>query len=330
VPESRYKNNGGMRKKLSIIVPAYNEERNISFLTTELFKHLTNTNHDFELIFVDDGSKDHTLDEIKVQAELHSNVFYIELSKNFGKDYALKAGIDVAQGNAVITMDADMQHPPYLLLQMLDLWQQGYDIVYTYRDDANPHVKSYQKTASKLFYKSINALSDITLEDGISDFRLMDEKVINELKQISEYEIFFRGMVKWIGFQQIGIPYTPAKRHTGEASYSFFKLAKLAVGSIMAFSVKPLYIATGLGLFFSVSALLYIPYILISYFAGYDALSGWASLIATVAFFGGLQLLVLGIIGSYLGKIFMQTKRRPNYIIRATNLLKTKDDFIRV
>ncbi len=319
-----------MKKKLSIIIPAYNEEKNISFLVSELIKSLNSTDYDFEFIFVNDGSKDHTLNEIKVQAELHSNVFYIDLSRNFGKDYALKAGIDIASGDAIITMDADLQHPPYLLPKMLKLWEEGYDIVYTYREEANPHVKGYQKLASNLFYKGINAISDITLENGISDFRLLDQKVVNELKQIDEYEIFFRGLVKWVGFLQIGIPYTPAKRHTGEASYSFFKLAKLAIGSIMAFSVRPLYIATGLGLFFSVSALLYIPYILISYFAGYDALSGWASLIATVAFFGGLQLLVLGIIGSYLGKIFLQTKHRPNYIIRSTNLGKTKNDLIRV
>jgi len=319
-----------MKKKLSIIIPAYNEEKNISFLVSELMRSLNSTGYDFEFIFVNDGSKDHTLNEIKIQAELHSNVFYIDLSRNFGKDYALKAGIDIASGDAIITMDADLQHPPHLLPRMLELWEEGYDIVYTYREEANPHVKGYQKLASNLFYKGINAISDITLENGISDFRLLDQKVVNELKQIDEYEIFFRGLVKWVGFLQIGIPYTPAKRHTGEASYSFFKLAKLAISSIMAFSVRPLYIATGLGLFFSFSALLYIPYILISYFAGYDALSGWASLIATVAFFGGLQLLVLGIIGSYLGKIFLQTKHRPNYIIRSTNLVKTKNDLIRV
>jgi dolichol-phosphate mannosyltransferase len=319
-----------MKKKLSIIIPAYNEEKNISFLVSELNKALEQFDYSFEFIFVNDGSKDETLNEIKLQAEIHPNVFYIDLSRNFGKDYALKAGIDLAQGDAIITMDADLQHPPHLLPQMLKLWEDGYDIIYTYREDANPHVSGFQKMASKLFYKGINAISDITLENGISDFRLLDQKVVIELKQISEYEIFFRGMVKWVGFLQIGIPYTPAARHTGEASYSFFKLVKLAIGSIMAFSVRPLYIATGLGLFFSVSALLYIPYILISYFSGYDALSGWASLIATVAFFGGLQLLVLGIIGSYLGKIFLQTKHRPNYIIRSTNLVKAKHDIVRV
>jgi hypothetical protein len=227
-------------------------------------------------------------------------------------------------------MDADLQHPPHLLPKMLKYWEDGFDIIYTYREDANPHVKGYQKIASKLFYKGINALSDITLENGISDFRLLDQKVVKELRQIEEYEIFFRGMVKWVGFQQKGIPYAPAKRHTGEASYSFPNLAKLAIGSIMAFSVRPLYIATGLGLFFSLASLLYIPYIAISYFAGYDAVSGWASLIATISFFGGVQLLVLGIIGMYLGKIFLQTKHRPNYIIRSTNIHVVKNDYIRI
>ncbi|MDB5010613.1 MAG: glycosyltransferase [Mucilaginibacter sp.] len=319
-----------MKKKLSVVIPAYNEEKNISFLVSELVRTLTSTIYDFELILVDDGSKDNTLNEIKVQAEIHPNIFYIELSKNFGKDYALKSGIDLAQGDAVITMDADLQHPPQLLPRMLKLWEEGYDIIYTYREEANPHVKAYQRIASKLFYKGINALSDITLENGISDFRLLDKKVINELRKIDEYELFFRGMVKWVGFLQKGVPYTPAKRHTGDASYSFINLAKLAIGSIMAFSVRPLYIATGLGLFFSLASLLYIPYIAISYFAGYDALSGWASLIATISFFGGIQLLVLGIIGMYLGKIFLQTKQRPSYIIRSTNLSVMKNDYIRV
>lgn len=315
-----------MSKKLSIIIPAYNEEQNISHLIAELNKSLSTINYAYELIFVNDGSKDNTLQEIIKQTDLYPNVYFIEFSKNFGKDYALKAGIDIAQGDAVVTMDADLQHPPHLLPEMLKRWEEGFDIVYTYRQEANRHVSGTQRVASKTFYKIINLLSDIKLENGISDFRLLDKKVVDELKHINEYEIFFRGMVKWVGFRQVGIPYTPAERHTGEASYSFFRLVKLAIGSIMAFSVRPLYIATGLGLFFSISSMLYIPYIVISYFSGYDTASGWASLIATVAFFGGLQLLVLGIIGSYLGKIFLQTKHRPSYIIRSTNLLKPKND----
>ena len=316
-----------MKKKISIIVPAYNEKNNISALISETNKILFNTKYDFEIIFIDDGSKDNTLEEIKIQSHIHAHVFYVELSRNFGKDHALKAGLSVAKGNVAITMDADLQHPPRLLLEMLKYWENGYDVVYAYRKQANPHAKRFQKLSSKLFYKSINFLSDIELEDGISDFRLMDEKVMDQIKEINEYELFFRGIVKWVGFKQVGIPYTPDKRLAGDASYSTLKLMKLAINSIMAFSVKPLYIATYLGLFFAGISLLYIPYILISFFSGY-AVSGWASLIATIAFFGGIQLFVLGMIGMYLGKLFMQNKQRPNYIIRSTNQLKVKNDFV--
>lgn len=319
-----------MKKKLSIIIPALNEEKNIGFLISETIKILNLTTYDFEFIFIDDGSSDNTLNEIKIQAEIHSNVFYVELSRNFGKDYALKAGIDIATGNAVITMDADLQHPPQLLPKMIDLWESGYDIIYTYREDDNPYAKKYQKLASKFFYSGINALSDIKLENGVSDFRLLDEKVVCELKELDEYGIFLRGMVKWVGFQQTGLRYKPSKRHQGEPKYSFLSLVKLAVGSIMAFSTRPLYIATCLGLFFSLASILYIPYILFSYFLGFDAVSGWASLIATVSFFGGIQLLVLGIIGMYVGKIFLQTKNRPNYIVRSTNFKTVENDFVRV
>lgn len=318
-----------VKKKISIVIPCYNEEKNISFLIDQVSKTLMSTDYDYELIFVDDGSVDNTLNEIKVNAELRDNVFYIELSKNFGKDYALKAGIGMAKGNAVITMDADMQHPPHLILKMLTFWVNGYDIIYTYRENANPHGKGYQKATSGLFYKGINMLSDIKLKNGTSDFRLMDEKVVKQLELIDEYQIFYRGIIKWTGYKQVGIPYTPSKRHTGKASYSFVKLAKLAIRSIMTFSARPLYIVSGTGLFFSALAILYIPYVLISYISGH-AVSGWASIIATIAFFGGLQLLVLGIIGIYVGKIFMQSKHRPNYIIRSTNLIRVDNDLIGV
>jgi glycosyltransferase involved in cell wall biosynthesis len=318
-----------LKKRISIVIPAYNEEKNISFLIEQLGETLSNTNYEYEVIFVDDGSRDNTLNEIKFNAAMHSNVYYVELSKNFGKDHALKAGIGLAKGDAVITMDADMQHPPEMILTMLRFWEDDYDIVYTYRKNANPHAKKYQKATSKMFYKGINMLSDIQLENGTADFRLMDAKVVKQLKAIDEYEIFLRGIIKWTGFKQIGLPYTPSKRHTGEVSYSFFNLVKLAVSSIMAFSARPLYVVTGIGLFVSALAILYIPYVLISYFAGY-AVSGWASIMATIAFFGGLQLLVLGIIGVYVGKIFMQSKHRPNYIIRSTNFVAVNNDLIRV
>jgi glycosyltransferase involved in cell wall biosynthesis len=308
-----------LKKKISIVIPAHNEEKNISFLVDQINRTMLNQDYSFELIFVDDGSRDNTLNEIKASAEIHHNILYIELSRNFGKDHALKAGIAIAQGNAVITMDADLQHPPHFILHMLSLWENGHDIIYTYREQANPHARGYQKATSRLFYKGINMFTGIKLENGTADFRLMDEIVVKQLKRFDEYEIFYRGIIKWTGFKQIGIPYLPSKRHMGEASYSFFKLVKLALHFIMAFSARPLYIVSGIGLFFSLAAILYIPYVLISYITGY-AVGGWPSIIATIAFFGGLELLVLSIIGIYVGKIFMQSKQRPNFIIRSSNI----------
>ncbi|GAA4335178.1 glycosyltransferase family 2 protein [Mucilaginibacter gynuensis] len=316
-------------KKISIVVPAHNEEKNIAALVSELYKLFSNLAYDFECIFVDDGSKDNTLNEIKIQTEIHPEVHYVELARNFGKDQALQAGIQMATGDAVITMDADLQHPPQLITEMVKYWEQDYDVVYTYREKTNAHAKTYQKVSSKLFYKGLNMLSDIQLEDGIADFRLLDKKVVQQLRQLNEYEIFFRGMVKWVGFRQIGIPYNPAERLSGEASYSFFKLFKLAINSIMSFSVKPLYMVTGVGIVFSVGSLLYIPYIIISYLLHINV-SGWASIIATIAFFGGLQLFVLGIIGMYLGKLFMQAKQRPSFIIRSANFIKTDYDLVKL
>ncbi|RFZ90297.1 glycosyltransferase [Mucilaginibacter conchicola] len=312
-------------KLISVVVPAHNEEGNISELTNHIIELFSSIDYDYELIFVDDGSEDNTLNEIKLNARLHSNVYFVELSRNFGKDYALKAGLALAKGNAVITIDADMQHPPQLIKKMLNYWEDGFDVVYTYRETANRHARFYQRITSKLFYKVINTLSDIKLENGIADYRLIDAKVVKQLRELDESEIFFRGIVKWVGFKQIGFPYTPSKRHTGNASYSFFKLLKFAIGNIMAFSARPLYVAAGIGLGFAALAILYFPYILISYLAGY-AVPGWASIIASIEFLGGMQLFLLSVIGIYVGKIFVQSKNRPSYIIRSTNLIGSHEE----
>jgi len=317
-------------KKLSIIIPAHNEEKNIHYLVNELQKTLSGLAYTFEYIFVDDGSTDNTLNEIKVQKEIYDCIYYVELSRNFGKDQALLAGMRIATGDAVVTMDADLQHPPQMILEMIQHWELGYDVVYTYREQSNSHAKFYQKATSKIFYKSMNMLSDIKMEDGIADFRLIDSRVVEELKLMNEYELFFRGMVKWVGFRQKGIPYTPAVRMAGEASYSFFRLVKLGISSIMSFSVKPLYLVSAIGVGLSLCSLFYIPYILVSVFVLHSVVSGWASVIATIAFFGGLQLFVLGIIGVYLGKLFMQSKQRPGYIVRSTNSVKQRHDLIKL
>lgn len=177
---------------ISVVIPTYNEEQNIKPLICELQKAFLEIDYKLECIFVDDGSTDNTVNEIKIQCELCPDVHLVELSRNFGKDQALQAGIEIAGGDAVITMDADLQHSPHLIKEMIKYWENDYDIIYTYREKANTHAKSYQKISSKLFYKCINLLSEINMEDGVSDYRLIDKKVAIQLRNIKEYDVFFR------------------------------------------------------------------------------------------------------------------------------------------
>jgi polyisoprenyl-phosphate glycosyltransferase len=317
-----------MRRKISVVVPSYNEEGNIKLLATRLVEVLRKVPYDYEVIFVDDGSKDGTLDQLKSLSGIDDNLYFLELSRNFGHQNALKAGYDTADGDAIISMDGDMQHPPEMIPQFLEKWEEGYDVVYTcreYQDEAT----FFKTKSSDLFYGVMNSLSDTKLEKGTADFRLIDRKVANVLTSLHEDGLFIRGLIKWLGFKQYGIHYICDARFSGQSKYNLKKMIRFAVQGITAFSVRPLYLATGLGLFFSALALLYIPYILYSYYSGH-AVSGWASLLATVVFFGGMQLLVLGIIGMYLGKLFMQSKKRPNYIIRSSNLQRVNNDLTKL
>jgi glycosyltransferase involved in cell wall biosynthesis len=317
-----------MRRKISVVVPSYNEEGNIEVLANRLVQVLKTVPYDYEVIFVDDGSSDHTLDRLKSLGSLDANLYYLELSRNFGHQNALKAGYDSANGDAIISMDGDMQHPPELIPQFLEKWEEGYDVVYTtreYQDEAT----FFKTKSSDLFYGVLNSLSETKLEKGTADFRLIDRKVANVLVSLTENGLFIRGLIKWLGFKQYSINYVCEARFSGSSKYNLKKMINFAVQGITAFSVRPLYMATGLGLFFSVAALLFIPYILYSYFSG-EAVSGWASLLTTIVFFGGIQLMVLGIIGMYLGKLFMQSKQRPNYIIRSTNLQRVNHDLVKL
>jgi len=308
-----------MKRKISIVIPSFNEEGNIEQLASRLLEAIrTFSTYAFEIIFVDDGSADHTLDKLKTLALMDDRIFYVELSRNFGHQNALKAGYDFATGDCIISMDGDMQHPPEMIGQFIEKWEEGYDVVYScreYEDDATV----FKTKTSDIFYSIINSLSDTKIEKGTADFRLIDRKVANVLVQLNENGLFMRGLIKWLGFKQYAIHYQAEARFSGKSKYTLKKMMRFAVEGITAFSVRPLYIATGIGAFFSVLSLLYIPYILISYYMGH-VVPGWSSVLASVVFFGGVQLMVLGIIGMYLGKLFMQAKQRPNYIIRSTNL----------
>jgi glycosyltransferase involved in cell wall biosynthesis len=305
---------------ISIVIPVCNEEANIPAIILQLAQVMTTTRYRYKIIFIDDGSTDRTLEVLKQQSLKHDTVFFLSLSRNFGHQNALKAGLDMADGDAVIMMDGDMQHPPALIPELLAKWQSGYDIVYTIRKD-HKEIPLMKRKTSDMFYNLINNLSDIELEAGTADFRVMDRKVVDIFRNFTETDLFMRGLVKWMGFRQIGIEYDPGQRVSGESKYTLRKMIRFAIQGITSFSTRPLYIAVYLGFIFSLASLLYIPYIAYSYFFGHT-ISGWTSIIVAIVFFGGLQLMILGIIGMYLGKLFMQSKQRPHYIVNESNLAR--------
>ncbi len=304
-------------KKISFVIPVYNEGGNIRILYEELIAVLNEIRHAYEFIFVDDGSTDESLALIKELAKEDSRVFYVELSRNFGHQYALKAGMDLSQGDCVVSMDCDLQHPPEVVKKLVEKWEGGYDVVYTRRkEDKNlPRIK---RKTSWLFYALLNKISDVKLENGTADFRLMNRNVVDAFSQLTENELFIRGLVKWAGFRQCAIEYTPRERYAGKSKYSFKKMLSFGLRGITSFSVRPLKLIAYLGLILFLISMILVPYALVSYFMGYTV-SGWTSLMISIIFFGSLQLLMIGIIGLYLSKVVIQSKQRPLYFIRETN-----------
>ena len=307
-------------KKVSIIVPCYNESQALPLFYEELKKHLPKS-YEYEIILINDGSNDDTLQIIKNIATANSSVHFISLSRNFGHQNALKAGFDLATGDCAICLDSDLQHPPNLIPDLLEKWEQGYESVITKRID-HESISFFKKTTSKLFYRLTNRFSEVKLEDGVADFRLLDRIVLDALKNFSENQIFLRAVIQWLGFKQITIEYQAAERVAGTSKYTLRKMLSLALSGISAFSIKPLRFSIYLGLTIAVLAFLYGMYALgVNIFTD-RAIPGWTSIVMSVLFIGGLNLLMLGIIGEYLGKMFIENKKRPNYIIAESDLIK--------
>ena len=305
-------------KKVSLILPAHNEEGNIRPIYEEITRCMGQTNYDFNIIFIDDGSTDQTLSGIQSLAEIDHRVKYIELSRNFGHQYAIKAGLDHTDAEILIMMDCDLQHPPELIPMMLKEYERGYEIVRTRRKEAG-HEGYLKKKTSSLFYSFTSKLSEVSLEKGSADFRLVSGKALEQLRKFNEMDLFFRGLIKWMGFKQVSIGFEPNERQHGETKYTYAKMFNLGIRGFTSFSTKPLYFSAYLGILVSIISLLFLPYVLSALFSGHTV-AGWASIMLTISFFGGLNLLVLGIIGIYIAKLFMQSKSRPHYIIRNTNL----------
>ena len=302
-------------KKITILVPVYNEEEVVEIFYKEIIKVINSIkNYRFEILFVNDGSSDQSLLVLQQLSKEDSRVKYLSFSRNFGHQLAVKAGLDYADAPAVISMDGDMQHPPSLIPTLVHKWEEGVQVVATLRTYPAEIPKKKHKS-SQQFYKLLNLLSDIEIKEGSADFRLLDQSVVEVIRQMKENEPFLRGIVPWVGFNQVYVPYTAQARYSGETKYTLKKMFQLALSGVTSFSVKPLYFAVFLGFFFSLLSVLYVPYVIYSFLNGSE-ISGWASLIMTIVFFGGLQLIILGIIGVYIGKIFKQTKERPAYIIQ--------------
>ncbi len=307
-----------IKNTLSIVIPTFNEEGNIEILYSKLIETLTPLELDeFEFIFVDDGSQDRSLEIVKKLAIDDPRVKYISFSRNFGHQPALKAGLDHAQFAGVVSLDADLQHPVELIPEMIEKWKNGAEVVYTKRKDVS--LPWFKRTTSKLFYRIINTLSQIKLEDGVADFRLLDQKVIHALRAYKESNLFIRGLIPALGFKQESIDYTPHKRFAGETKYSFSKMIRFALTGITSLSAKPLYFSIYFGVFFAMLAFIYGLYAIYVFAFGHEAIPGWTSIIASILLIGGIQLIMIGIIGIYLGKVFAQSKGRPNYIIAEKN-----------
>lgn len=309
--------------QISVVIPCFNEEENIHTLYGDLKSRLRS--YAYELIFVDDGSKDTTPEVLKALAAKDPSVRYISFSRNFGHQNALKAGLDASSGACVISLDADGQHPPELIPEMIRKWKEGYEVVLTIRDDRE-NTGVFSRMASKLFYRLLNLFSETKIEAGSADFRLLDRKVVNELKKLGERDLFLRGLVNWVGFRKTSITYVPQKRIAGTSKYSLSRKFRFAAAGITSFSTRPLKISIIIGFLFAFLAFLYGIYALYIALFTTKNVTGWASLIISVLFIGGIQLIMIGILGEYLGKMFIENKQRPNYIVRETNIESFKKE----
>lgn len=307
--------------KLSLIVPCYNEEEALPLFYTEVSKVCSGLDCDYELIFVNDGSADRTLSVMRNLAEKDDHIIYLSFSRNFGKEAAMYAGFCNAKGDYVAVMDADMQDPPDLLPQMLEILGdegENYDSVATRRVDrvGEPPIRSW---FARKFYQIINRISEADIVDGARDFRLMKKEMADAIVAMSEYNRFSKGIFGWIGFRTYWLPYENRERVAGETKWNFYKLLKYAIDGIINFSQAPLSIASWFGIAMTFVSVISLIFIVIRWLIFSDPVAGWASTVSIIIFIGGIQLFCLGIIGQYLAKTYMETKRRPHYIISETN-----------
>ena len=306
-------------KKVSLIIPCFNEQEALPFFYKEASKVMQNLNYDYEFLFINDGSKDDTLKILKNFSLNDSHVKYISFSRNFGKESAMYAGFCNASGDFVAVLDADMQDPPSLLPKMLEILESGeYDSVATRRQDrkGEPVLRSF---FARKFYSVINKISDADIVDGARDFRLMKKEMVEAIVAMSETNRFSKGIFGWIGFKTYWLPYENTERIAGKTKWNFWSLFKYAISGIINFSEAPLNIASWFGIGITLLAFIFLIFIIVRRLCFGDAVAGWASTLCVILFMGGIQLFCLGVMGQYIARTYSETKRRPHYIISETN-----------
>ena len=301
-------------KLLSIVVPVYNEQEVIDETFRRLSEVFKNYFMKVEYIFINDGSKDNTYFKLGQIAKDKPEVRIINFARNFGHQIAITAGMDYAKGDAVVIIDADLQDPPEVIKQMVEKWQEGYEVVYGKRLKREGET-FFKKFTAKMFYRFLDSMTDVKLPVDVGDFRLIDRKVCDAMKGLPERSRYVRGLVSWVGFKQTSVEYRREKRFAGETKYPLKKMIKLAGDGIFSFSYKPLKLATFTGMIISVFSFIYLIIVLIQKFVKNDVASGWASSMAVSLFFNGVMLIVLGIMGEYVGRIYEEVKARPLYIV---------------
>ena len=310
-----------MNKKISILVPCYNEEASLPLFYVELIKVMSDPRlsmYDWELLLVNDGSKDKTLEIMKSLREADNRVSYVDLSRNFGKEKAMLAGFDYVTGDCMIIMDADLQDPPSLIPEMVSWWEQGYDDIYSKRQSRGEE-SWLRKSFSLLLYKILQKTTKIEVLQNVGDFRLLDKSCIKALRQIRESERYTKGMFCWIGFRKKEILFDRGDRVAGKSAWNFWSLFSLAIEGITSFTTSPLRISSIFGFIVSILAFIYMAFFLIKTWIFGDPVQGFPTLITVILFLGGVQLIAIGILGEYIARIFNETKNRPTYIIREHN-----------
>ena len=300
--------------ELTVVVPVLNEERNVPLIAERLTGVLQGCVASHEILFVDDGSRDGTLASVRALAAADPRIRCISFSRNFGKEVALAAGLDHARGEGVVMIDADLQHPPETIPRFVEKWREGYDMVYGQRTDRSTDGRTYSGFARR-FYRLFERFAETPLPEGAGDFRLVSRRVVEALKRLPERARFSKGLFAWVGFRQTGVPYQVAPRLHGETKWNYMKLFRFALDGLTSFSTAPLRLATWTGIAISCLAFLYAFMIILETLVLGRSVPGFPSIIVSVMFFSGIQLIFLGVIGEYVGRIFAEVKERPLYLV---------------